>query len=218
MNGMTATMRNEEESEFIPTRHSLLARLNQWNDQESWKLFFDTYWKLIYRTARKAGLTEVEAEEAVQETIISVAHQMPGFRYRPREQGGSFKKWLLRLTRWRIGDQLRKRQKDIVSFRLADEHAEADALAAIPDPLADKLSQLWEAEWEQNLLGAALEQVKQKIHPRDYQIFYLSTIKEWGGRKVARSMKVSLPLVYTTKHRVGKELKAILTQLKRNEF
>src|SRR5262245_22882659 len=105
-------MTNDDETEFIPTRQSLLARLSQWNDQESWQVFFDTYWKLIYRTAKQAGLSEHEAEEAVQETIISVARQMPDFKYRPSRWGGSFKQWLLRLTKWRIGDQFRKRRKD----------------------------------------------------------------------------------------------------------
>ena len=34
--------------ELIPTRRSLLSRLKDWDDQDSWKEFFDTYWKLVY--------------------------------------------------------------------------------------------------------------------------------------------------------------------------
>src|SRR6185436_2435368 len=48
--------------EFIPTRHSLLQRLKNWEDQSSWRDFFDTYWKLIYSFARRAGLSEQEAQ------------------------------------------------------------------------------------------------------------------------------------------------------------
>ena len=47
-----------DEDEFIPTRRSLLIRLKDLADQESWKQFFDTYWKLIYTTARRAGLND----------------------------------------------------------------------------------------------------------------------------------------------------------------
>jgi len=32
--------------EFIPTRSSLLSRLKRWDDQEGWRDFFDTYWKV----------------------------------------------------------------------------------------------------------------------------------------------------------------------------
>ena len=86
--------------ELIPTRDSLLSRLKDWEDGESWREFFRTYWKLIYATARRAGLDDAEAQEAVQETIIKVCQHMPGFRYdRTR---GSFKSWLLQMTHWRI--------------------------------------------------------------------------------------------------------------------
>ena len=60
-------------NDFIPTRRSLLTRLKNWDDQESWRVFFDTYWKLIYGVAIEAGLTDTEAQEVVQETVITVA-------------------------------------------------------------------------------------------------------------------------------------------------
>src|SRR5580658_10178103 len=53
----------------IPTRRSLLSRLKNWNDNESWKTFFDTYWRLIYNTAVRAGLNDAEAQDVVQDTI-----------------------------------------------------------------------------------------------------------------------------------------------------
>ena len=67
--------------EFIPTRRSLLSRLKDWDDQESWRDFFDTYGKLIYGLARKSGLSDAEAQDAVQETLMAVAKEMPGFKY-----------------------------------------------------------------------------------------------------------------------------------------
>src|SRR2546429_8519785 len=92
---------------LIPTRRSLLDRLKNWDDQESWKDFFDTYWKLIYGVALKAGLSDAEAQEVVQETVIAVAKKMGGFEYDP--EIGSFKSWLLHTAQWRISDQFRKR-------------------------------------------------------------------------------------------------------------
>src|SRR5678816_3760113 len=92
--------------DLIPTRQSLLERLKSLDDQSSWGDFFETYWKLIYSVARKAGLSDPEAQDVVQETIISVARHMPSFRYDPTL--GSFKAWLMQLTRWRIMDELRK--------------------------------------------------------------------------------------------------------------
>src|SRR5688500_17725870 len=90
--------------EVIPTRGTLLSRLKDWEDHESWRDFFNTYWRLVYGVAIKAGLREHEAQEVVQETIITVARRIPEFEYNPRRC--SFKTWLMNLTRWRIVDQL----------------------------------------------------------------------------------------------------------------
>lgn len=84
--------------ELIPTRQSLLSRLKDWEDSDSWREFFQTYWHLIYNVAVKAGLTDAEAQEVVQETLIAVAKKMPNFRYDPAVD--SFKGWLLQITRW----------------------------------------------------------------------------------------------------------------------
>jgi DNA-directed RNA polymerase specialized sigma24 family protein len=45
-------------------------------DQASWQDFFDTYGRLIYGVAIKSGLTEAEAQDAVQETVIAVARNI----------------------------------------------------------------------------------------------------------------------------------------------
>jgi hypothetical protein len=60
----------------IATRASLLDRLKDHADDASWQEFFDTYWRLIYSVARRAGLNDAEAQEVVQETVISVARRL----------------------------------------------------------------------------------------------------------------------------------------------
>jgi hypothetical protein len=67
----------KNEDEVIRTRATLLDRLKNWNDQASWQEFFDIYWQLIYGVARKAGLTDAEAQDVVQETLVAVAKHMP---------------------------------------------------------------------------------------------------------------------------------------------
>ncbi len=205
----------DERDELIPTRASLLERLRLWSDDASWQEFFDTYWKLIYGTARTAGLSPTESEDVVQETMISVAKQMPDFRYRPAAEGGCFKRWLFNLTKWRISDQLRRRLRDLVVVPMADS-AEANlALQNIPDPLSARLDERWEADWERNLVDAALERLKRTADPKHYQIFHLHALKQWSAAKVARHLHVSIPQVYTVKHRLAQEVSAILISLRR---
>ena len=79
----------EGREEFPPTRQTLLSRLRDWEDRESWQEFFDCYWKLIYRAGRKADLADADAQEVVQEVVVAAAKQLPKFKYDPAI--GSFK-------------------------------------------------------------------------------------------------------------------------------
>ena len=64
--------------EFLPTRKSLLTRLKNWDDQDGWREFFDTYWKLIYSVGRKAGFTDAEAQDLVQVVAVFKLGQHDG--------------------------------------------------------------------------------------------------------------------------------------------
>jgi len=84
----------------------------QQGEKAYWKNFFDSYWRLIYDTARKAGLTEDEAQDVVQDVITTVAQKTRNLRLDLAKV--SFKGWVLHLTRWRISDKLRKRRDNSV--------------------------------------------------------------------------------------------------------
>jgi len=190
----------------IPTRYSLLSRLQNWDDQESWKDFFDTYWRLIYSSALKSGLTESEAQDVVQETIISVAKDIHKFK---RDRAlGSFKGWLRNVTRWRIADQLRKRTRHARGENSENEEESRVVDAAqVPDPASDELESVWEADWQANLLEAAIEKVKRSVKEEHFQMFDLYVIQQWPAGKVARMLGVNVGQVYLAKHRVSALIK-----------
>lgn len=200
------------DDELIPTRTTLLARLKDWQDQSSWQDFFDTYWQLIYGVAVKGGLTETEAQEAVQETMISVARQMPSFKY--DRKNGSFKAWLMNTTRWRIADQFRKRQHWGTSSASADGDAKEQPLDELIEQAAENVERVWEEEWEENLLAAAVTRVRRRLAPRRYQIFDFYVNKGWPPEKVAEAFGISVPQVYLAKHRVVTMIKREVERLR----
>ncbi len=208
-------MKFDDADKLIPTRHSLLSRLKDWNDQESWKVFFDTYWKLIYGTAARAGLSDAEAQDVVQETVISVMKTIPSFQYDTNI--GSFKAWLMRLTGWRIVDQVRKRKREAEHLPLSASADDA-ALEGVVDPAGLILEETWDSEWELNLLDAAMERVKRKVDSKQYQIFDLHVVKCWPVLKVSRAMKVNPGRVYLAKHRIGNLVKKEVAYLRSKPF
>jgi RNA polymerase sigma-70 factor (ECF subfamily) len=186
----------------IPTRESLLSRLKNWDDQISWQEFFDLYWRLIYNVARKAGLTEVESQEAVQETVLSVAKGIKTFKKDPKL--GCFKAWLLNLTRWRIADQFRKRPKNNVTSASMDETSGTPIIERIPDPASFDLDALWENDWDQHVADTAMALVRSKVNPISYQMFELHVLKQWPAAKVARKLGVKMGRVYFAKYKISR--------------
>lgn len=195
-------MKTSKETDLLPTRRSLLTRLKNWDDNEGWRRFFDTYWKLIYNAAVKSGLSDAEAQDVVQETVLSVARKMNEFKYDPAL--GSFKGWLLTLTRWRITDQFRKRARhEHRDEPGGDDTARTPVVETVPDPQGQKLDAMWDAEWKKNLMDAAIERVKRKAGARQYQLFDLYVIKEWTVEDVAKTLGVSTDQIYQAKSRIS---------------
>lgn len=201
------------EAAYAKTRKSLIARLDNWEDQRTWDEFYKTYWKLIYAVGLKAGLRSDEAFDVVQETILSIAKQSKKNMYDPEK--GSFKSWLMNMTRWRINDQFRKRKKD-TAMNIGDwddEGGKTSVIDRLEDPNSGTLERLWDVEWKKNLADAALAKVKAQVSPKQYQIFDCYVIREWDAGRVQSQLGVSMSQVYLAKHRVGKILKKELAKL-----
>jgi RNA polymerase sigma-70 factor (ECF subfamily) len=197
---------------YAKTRKSLIARLDNWEDQKTWDEFYQTYWRLIYSVAVKAGLRPEEAFDCVQETILSIAKQSKKKLYDPEQ--GSFKTWLMNMTRWRINDQFRKRKKDTaMTGGEWDDDRKTAVLDRIEDPNGDVLSRLWDVEWKKNIADAALARVKAQVSPKQYQIFDFYVIRQWDAQRVQEKLNVSMAQVYLAKHRVGSVLKKELAKL-----
>lgn len=204
----------QAETETLATRASLLGRLKDFDNQPSWQEFFDSYWRLVFSAARKAGLTPEEAQDAVQETFVAVAKNIGAFRYDPARC--SFKTWLLLITRQRIIWQLRKRPPIAAHVaRPASDATRTATIDQVPDPTNDSLDSIWEEEWQKNLMAAALERVKRKVSSRQFQIFDLHVLQNWPAAEVIRTLHVNAGQVYLARHRVSALLKKTVRILER---
>jgi len=198
------------------TSYALLTRLQGGDDEKSWEKFFERYRGLIFSLAIRAGLTEAEAQDAVQETMICVARKLHKFQC--DRSLGTFKGWLRNLTRWRIADQLRARvPRDQREEVTSDDEAGA-LLREIPDHDVNRLDTLWEEEWRANLLSAALQRLKGQIREKHFQMFDLYVIKQWPVAKVARRLGVSAAQVYLAKHRISALVKREVEAMQKQPF
>lgn len=194
----------------MPTRQTLLSRLKDWDDGDSWREFFEMYSKLIYSVARRAGLADSEAQEVVQETLITVANKVPEFRYDPKK--GSFKGWLRNTAKWKIQDQFRKgqRQSRVRQASRIENDCENEAAGSHREGSFDKI---WLNEWEEHMMKTALGRVKKVVPPKEFQVFDFCTLKCWAPARIAKELNLFRPQVYYLNRKVSKLLQNELREL-----
>ena len=184
-----------------PTRASLLQRVKNPRDENSWQEFFGIYQPLLYRYARSRGLSSDLAEELVQQCMTVLGQKMADFEYHP-EKGG-FKYWLRRLVNNKINDYFKKRrlpQADSADFR-QQQHREAT-----PD-------ELWEQQWRKRHLKYCLELIRKDVAPTTYQAFEYHVLAEWPVEKVCKALNISADQVYTAKSRITRKLRQKMREL-----
>lgn len=202
----------QPETHSLGTRPSLVAGL-QAGDEDRWAEFFRLYGPVIRGFAVKAGLTEIEADEVVQETCIGVARNVEEYRYDPAKC--RFKTWLLNLASWRVKNQFARRRRWDDRKHLPNVAA-GESEAQLPEvDGANDWDALWDGEWRANLLQTAVATVRTAFSATQFQIFDLTVLKEWPAGDVARSLGVSMASVYLAKHRVSVAIKKALAQLER---
>lgn len=196
---------------WLPTRHTLIARMKDLSDGSSWQEFFNLYGRLIYSVAVRSGLSHVESEEVVQETVLSVAKKIHHFKADPT--AGSFKAWLRRLIQWRIKDQVRKRRPEETSRvhrPQANQGQSSDSTATeerLPDPAAGDFEAIWDREWQEQVKKVALERLKARVNPRHYQAFHMLEVHGSPVKVVAEAFGISEAQVHLIRHRLLETLR-----------
>lgn len=195
----------------LRTRATLLFRIRDWQDGESWEEFHRLYRRLIYGRACRAGLAHADAEDVAQDVLKRVAETIRDFEYDPKR--GSFRGWLMQLTHWRITNKLAHRSKAEAQLppRHPDDPAGTAAVENLPAP--DSEDDEWDREWQLHLLAAAAERLARKVKPRHFQVFNLYVQQQWSVLEVAKELGLNPASVYLIGHRLTKQLKIEVEKL-----
>ena len=62
-------------------------------------------------------------------------------------------------------------------------------------------------------MKTALERVRQRVNPKQFQVFHLLTVKQKSPESVAALLNLKVPYVYLMKHRVAAALKEEIQRL-----
>ena len=183
------------------TQPSLLVRLRDNYDQDSWSDFVDVYGPLVHQYLRHCGLQQADALDLTQDVMVTVAAKIKSFQYNP--QRGHFRAWLFSVVQNRLRDFWRKRKHQ---ERGEGDTKASDLLAQCPDRDNGDADQ-WNRHYEQQLFRAAAKQVRDDFQESTWQAFWETAVEGTPAADVAERLRMTRAAVYLAKGRVIARIK-----------
>lgn len=183
------------------TSASLLQRLRQPENLDAWPRFVQLYTPLIYHWARRAGLTDDDAADLVQDVLLTLVQKLPEFELDPT---GSFRRWLkaVTLNKWR--DLARRRR-----LPASVDHS----INAVEIPVPDNVAELIDDDYRTQLVGRALALMQRDFQPATWKACWEVAALGRPPAEVAAELGLGVGAVYAAKFRVLARLRQELEGL-----
>ena len=183
------------------TSLSLLARLRQSADTESWNRLVALYAPLLRAWARRYDVQESDADDLVQEVLLAVATDLKSFDH--SGQPGAFRSWLRMILVNRLRNFWRARGRRPQARGDSDIERRLGELA---DPVS-QLSQMWNREHDQYVARHLLARVEPHFEAKTWRAFCRVALEGASADAVAKELDISLNAVFIAKSRVLRRLR-----------
>ncbi len=198
---------DKEDIASTATSTWLLATLKDARNDQAWQLFIGRYRPLIVRYGQQMGLSEQDAQDAAQQTLVRFCTAYRQDKY--DQARGRLRHWLFGIAHHQILDALRARRRR--EIQIAGKTDQTDLVARLPAP--DVFEKAWEHEWRQCLLEQCLKQVCQECDPRTIKAFELFTWQGYTAQQVAEQLGISANAVCLAKYRILKRIRELLPRM-----
>jgi RNA polymerase sigma factor (sigma-70 family) len=181
------------------TRATLIQRVQNQQDDESWEEFIRVYRRYIYAIIRSMNISEHDTEDILQQVLINLWNGLPKMDYQKIKR---FRSWLSTVTKNCVTDFIRKRTREANRLEKAGKDDTLSYLKTIRLPEIDSIA---EREWEIHLTNLALENIEPLFSGKAVDAFRLSL----AGRSVediAAELDLKENSVYRLKNRVKERL------------
>lgn len=145
------------------TRASLIFRLKDRRDDDSWQQFCDHYEPYIFSIAAKMGVRDADLDDVVQQVMIKTWKALPDFDY--DSDAGRFKNWLAQVTRNVVLPFLRNQRRDESKHREYGQEKQFDN--------DDEFLLFADKQWKITMGKMAWENIQDNFAGEAQQIFEL---------------------------------------------
>lgn len=178
------------------TSASLLLRIRDPGDSDSWQQFEAVYAPVIRSYCRRRGFQSIDIDDIAQEVMTAVARNIEKFEYQPSK--GKFRSWLATVTANKMRNFANKstiKKEEFVEY--------IDQLANSPDSDSH-----WTELFMKQVFKAAQEKVQQEVEPKTWECFEKTWLENLPAAEVARQLNMPIHTVYVNKSRVLKRLES----------
>jgi RNA polymerase sigma-70 factor (ECF subfamily) len=183
------------------TSASLLDRLRDNPDEESWRQLVEIYTPLIRGWLRRHLQASADTDDLIQDVLTVVVRRIREFHREPRV--GAFRRWLKTITINCLRDSWKSRRNKPRATGNSDFQEMLEQLA---DP-SSQLSQLWDQEHDKHVTQKLLELIKTKVEETTWRAFQRVALDGVPAEEVARELGVTVNVVFISKSRVLSKLR-----------
>lgn len=186
----------ESQDNKLNTRVTLLIRLRNKYDNDSWEEFTNYYSSYVYAVLKGMGVDFSELDDMKQSILLKLWKNLPEFEYRPEK--GSFRSWLCTVIRRSVYNYFRDK-KNTAELKSEDSvNAEVEKIA--------------EREWMVHIASLAWDSIAEDFSDTVKETYVRLSNGE-SADDIAAILKITRGSVYVYKERVQKALRKEVRRL-----
>lgn len=175
------------------TRHSLIVRLNDEQNESAWTEFATAYEPFLKRMAERQGVPERDVPDVVQQVLMAVAKSVGGWTNDGKD--GSFRRWLATVSR-NIVIRFMTRERRQSSGQGGSQFIE------VLNSVADEPDKELVHRYEHEFVVWAAEQVKEEFIATSWAAFWATIIEGREVSEVAAELNISAGSIYMSRSRI----------------
>jgi RNA polymerase sigma factor (sigma-70 family) len=192
------------------TRITLIERVQNQQDERSWAEFVAIYHGFIYGTVRRMRISPTDAEDVVQQVLLSLWQKLPHQDVHKIER---FRSWVASMTKNTVIDFIRKRTSESTRWDKAAQDETTQYLKTIRLP---DIQEIAEKQWKVYISNLAMDRIAPFFSGHAIAAFRLS-LDGKSTAEVAQTLNIKEQSVYQlrnrVKHRLVQEIKILKMDL-----
>lgn len=193
------------------TNVELIFRLANKQDQHAWTEFVKLYEPLLLNTARKLGLSQNDAVDAVQEVFVHFGKVVS--QWQPTGRPGAFRGWLVRVARNQMLNLIQR-----TTMLKSESAGNVSNELALANPDDSHQSTYFNIEFRRAVFLHVVQKIRDSFSEKTWQAFWFTYMDQRSPPEVAAELGLTTGAVYIARSRVMSRLQSEIKLLVDEEW